>query len=241
MASLTEQQILQKLCNFDTATICNVVATYPESDICLKLYDSWRGEYYTDTSIRCIYPEYQPVCGYAATAWYSDETWENTKLDPWLLYDHLDRTRRPVILVARQTLSEGLQNLAGLFGGMMSTEFRAFGVVGVLTDGPMRDYVEIKETGIQYLATGMTSGHGPMQLRGAGMPLKIAGMAVAPGDIIHMDQCGACKFPEEKLPQVLEFATELIRRESEGKKLFQDPAFSLKKWKAQVNSKRQEK
>jgi 4-hydroxy-4-methyl-2-oxoglutarate aldolase len=241
MNSASESEIIRKLCDFDTATICNVVATYPDSDICLKLYDSWQGEYYTDTSVKCIYPEYKPVCGYAATAWYSDETWENTKLDPWLLYENLDRTPRPIILVARQTYSKGLAPLAGLFGGMMSTEFRAFGVIGVLTDGPMRDYVEIKETGIQYLAAGMTSGHGPVQLRGAGIPLKIAGMSVAPGDIVHMDHCGACKFPAEKLPKVLEFATELIKREAESKKLFQDPEFSLKKWRDQVNAKRGER
>ncbi len=241
MPNPSDREIIEKLRNFDTATICNVVATYPDSEICLKLYDSWRGEYYTDTSVRCIYPEYKPVCGYAATAWYSDETWEGTKLDTWLLYEHLDHTPQPVILVARQTYSEGLDQLAGLFGGMMSTEFKAFGVVGVLTDGPMRDYVEIKETGIQYLATGMTSGHGPVQLRGAGIPLKIAGMSVAPGDIVHMDQCGACKFPAEKLAKVLEFATELIRRETEGKKLFQDPEFSLENWKSRVKSKREER
>ncbi len=241
MPNPSDREIIEKLRNFDTATICNVVATYPDSEICLKLYDSWRGEYYTDTSVRCIYPEYKPVCGYAATAWYSDETWEGTKLDTWLLYEHLDHTPQPVILVARQTYSEGLDQLAGLFGGMMSTEFKAFGVVGVLTDGPMRDYVEIKETGIQYLATGMTSGHGPVQLRGAGIPLKIAGMSVAPGDIVHMDQCGACKFPAEKLAKVLEFATELIRRETEGKKLFQDPKFSLENWKSRVKSKREER
>src|SRR5579872_5643325 len=241
MTPLSDNEIIQKLCNFDTATICNVVATYPDSDICLKLYDSWRGEYYTDASIRCIYPEYRPVCGYAATAWYSDETFENTKLDPWLLYEHLEKTPRPILLVARQTYSPGLQNLAGLFGGMMTTEFKAFGVVGVLTDGPMRDYVEIKEINVQYLATGMTSGHGPIQLRGAGIPLKIAGMSVAPGDIVHMDQCGACKFPAEKLPEVLEYATELIRRETEGKKLFQDREFSLAKWKKIADSKRAEK
>ncbi len=241
MVSLTDEKIIQELRKFDTATICNVVATYPDSDICLKLYDSWRGEYYTDTSIRCIYPEYGPVCGYAATAWYSDETWENTKLDPWLLYEHLERTKRPVVLVARQTYSPGLEKLAGLFGGMMTTEFKAFGVVGVLTDGPMRDYVEIKDSGIQYLATGMTSGHGPVQLRGAGIPINIAGLSVSPGDVIHMDQCGACKFPAEKLPKVLEYATELIRRETEGKKRFQDPNFSLTKWKNDVKGKRAEK
>ena len=70
MTDLSNEEIIQKLRQFDTATICNVVATYPESDICLKLYDSWRGEYYTDTTLRCIYPEQGTVCGYAATAWY---------------------------------------------------------------------------------------------------------------------------------------------------------------------------
>lgn len=241
LTDLSDEEIIQKLRHFDTATICNVVATYPESDICLKLYDAWRGEYYTDTRIRCIYPEHGAVCGYAATAWYSDETAESTKLDPWILYEHLDRMKRPVILAAKQTYSPGLENLSGLFGGMMTTELKAFGVAGVVTDGPMRDYVEIKDMGVQYLATGMTSGHGPVQLRGAGAPINVGQMAVAPGDIIHMDHCGACKFPADKLPKVLEYATELIRRETEGKKRFQDSSFSLKKWKEEMRGKRSEK
>jgi 4-hydroxy-4-methyl-2-oxoglutarate aldolase len=225
-------RIIHELRKFDTATICNVVATYPGSDICLKLYDAWRGEYYTDTSIRCIYPEYSPVCGYAATAWYSDERAEHTKLDPWALPDHLDKTPKPVILVAKQTYSEGLENLSGLFGGNMTTEFRAQGVDGVLTDGPIRDYVEIKEMKMQYLASGLTSGHGPTQLRGAGIPVKVAGMTVVPGDIIHMDQCGACKFPADKLPQVLSYATELISREKKFQATFHEPGFNLQKWKS---------
>ncbi len=231
---LTEGEIIRELRKIDTATICNVVATYPESDICLKLYDAWHGEYYTDTSLHCMYPEYGPICGYAATAWYSDERAEHTKLDPWLLYEHLDRTRRPIILVAKQTYSPGLEKLSGLFGGMSSTEFKAFGIEGVVTDGPFRDYVEVKETKIQYLATGLTSGHGPLQLRGAGIPVKVAGMSVSPGDIVHMDQCGACKFPADKLPLVLQYANELLSRESRDKLKYQDPGFSLKKWKSEV-------
>src|SRR6266571_1553316 len=155
------QSIIRELEKFDTETICNVVGTYPESDICLKLYDAWRGEYYTDASLRSIYPEYGPICGYAATAWYSDARPEHTKLDPWILYDHLDRTSKPIILVAKQTFSTGLERLSGTFGGISSTIHRAFGVEGIVTDGPMRDYVEIKETKMRYLATGLTSGHGP--------------------------------------------------------------------------------
>jgi len=239
---LTHEDMIRELRKFDTATICNVVATYPESDICLKLYDAWRGEYYTDTSIRCIFPEVGPVCGFAATAWYSDERAEHTKLDPWLLFDHLEQTQKPIILVAKQTYSPGLENRSGLFGLIMSTELKAFGVGGVLTDGPMRDYVDVKtHVKLQYLATGLTSGHGPLQLRGAGMPVTIGGMSVAPGEVVHMDQCGACKFPADKLPQVLEFATELVKRETKERQKFTDPKFSYQKWKAEVKNQRAEK
>jgi len=229
--TMSDAQIIQELRKFDTATICNVVATYPESDICLKLYDAWDGEYYTDTSLHCIYPELGPLCGYAATAWYSDKKPEHTQLDHWVLYDHLNATPKPIILVAKQTYSDRLLDKSGLFGGMMTAEFRAFGTVGVVTDGPMRDYVEIREQNVQYLATGFTSGHGDTQLRGANIPVTVAGMTVKPGDIIHMDQCGACKFPAEKLAKVLEYATELLRREANEKKIFQDPNFTLEKWK----------
>jgi 4-hydroxy-4-methyl-2-oxoglutarate aldolase len=226
-------RIIQELRKFDTATICNVVATYPGSDICLKLYDAWRGEYYTDTTLRCIYPEFGPVCGFAATAWFSDERADYTKIDRWALAEHLDASPKPVILVAKQTYSEGLENLSGLFGGNMTTQFKAFGVEGVVTDGPIRDYVEIKDMKLQYLATGLTSGHGNTQLRGTGIPVKVAGMTVAPGDIVHMDQCGACKFPADKLPQVLSYATELISREKKEQAKFHEPGFSLSKWKSE--------
>ena len=227
-----EVKIIQALRKFDTATICNVVATYPGSDLCLKLYDAWRGEYYTDTSVRCLYPDQGSVCGYAATAWYSDERAEHTKMDRWALPEQLDKTPRLIILVAKQTYSPGLEGLSGLFGGNMTTQFKAFGVEGVLTDGPIRDYVEIREMKVQYLATGLTSGHGPIQLRGVGMPVKVAGMTVAPGDVVHMDQCGACKFPAEKLSKVLEYATELIGREKKEQAKFHEPGFSLEKWKS---------
>jgi len=232
VSRLTDAEVMQELRRFDTATICNVVATYPESDICLRLYDAWWGEYYTDTSLRCMYPELGPVCGYAATAWYSDARPEYAQLGRWALPEHLDQTPKPVVLVAKQTYTPGLERLSGLFGGNMTAQFKAFGVVGVVTDGPMRDHVEIQPMKMQYLATGLTSGHGPLQLRAVNVPVKVAGMTVQPGDIIHMDQCGACKFTADKLAIVLEYATELIKREAKHQAMFRDPSFSLAKWKA---------
>jgi 4-hydroxy-4-methyl-2-oxoglutarate aldolase len=239
LTKLTDAQIIQELRRFDTGTICNVIATYPESDICLNLYDSGLGEYYTDTSIRCIYPELGPVCGYAATAWYSVVKGEHEP-DQWLLSEHLDRTPKPIILAARQTFTRGLESLYAMFGGMMTAQFKALGVVGVVTDGAMRDYAEIKDQNVQYLATGFTSSHGPFHLREANIPITIGRMTIIPGEIIHMDQCGACKFPANRLATVLKYANELARRENTEKEFFQNKAFSLNKWKTHVQNKKKQ-
>ena len=231
ISELTNIEIIHRLMEFDTATICNVVATYPDSEICLKLYDAWHGEYYTDQSLHCMYPSLGPICGYAATAWYSQLSADYTNIDEWVLFDHLDETQKPIVLVAKQTYPSEIANLSGLFGGNMTAQFKALGVVGVVTDGSMRDYEEIKEMKVQYLATGFTSGHGPLMLRGADIPVKVAGMSISPGDIVHMDVCGATKFPEKYLLKVLEYATELKERETKFQSVFREPNFTYKKWK----------
>jgi len=98
----------------------------------------------------------------------------------------------------------------------------------------MRDLEEIRPMKVQYLVPGLTSGHGSLQLRGVGMPVTVARMTVQTGDIVHMDQCGAAKFPAQYLPQVLEYAQELRKREIESQKKYHAPDFSLEKLKASV-------
>ena len=44
--------------------------------------------------------------------------------------------------------------------------------------------------------------------------IDICGMRVGPGDIIHMDENGAVKFPREYLDDVLEKATAMQKIES---------------------------
>ena len=70
MAELTEKAMLEELCDFDTPSITNVVATYPGHPLCLGLYNPWTENWYTDHSIRCMYPELGPTVGYAVTCVY---------------------------------------------------------------------------------------------------------------------------------------------------------------------------
>ena len=41
----------------------------------------------------------------------------------------------------------------------------------------------------------MTAGHGEMAIQAVNVPVSIGGMDVATGEIIHMDENGAVKFP----------------------------------------------
>ena len=42
----------------------------PKNPLCLGLYNPWTENWYTDTSIRCIYPEMGAVVGHAVTCVY---------------------------------------------------------------------------------------------------------------------------------------------------------------------------
>jgi regulator of RNase E activity RraA len=98
----------------------------------------------------------------------------------------------------------------------------------------MRDIDAIKPLKFQYYSTGVTPGHGDFMPKAVGVPVKVGGMTVMPGDMVHMDMHGAVKFPAEKLTEVLERAERLLESEGATMKIYKDPEFSLKKWKQTV-------
>ncbi len=79
---------------------------------------------------------------------------------------------------------------------------KACGVVGVVTNGPSRDVDEMRPLDVQYIMSGVTVGHGEFVLRAVNTEVSVAGMEVAPGDIIHMDEHGAVRFPATALQDV---------------------------------------
>ena len=84
----------------------------------------------------------------------------------------------------------------------MTSMLQVSGVVGVVTDDPSRNLDEMKKLDIQYIMGGVTPGHGDLALIEINVPVSVAGMDVNPGEIIHMDEHGAVKFPADKLKDV---------------------------------------
>ncbi len=199
----TPQEMIEALRDFDTPSITNVVATYPTHPLCLGLYNPWTEHWYTDQSIRCMYPELGPVAGYAVTCVYGPPDPSYTRLTFMDVIDALDASPKPTIFVFQQKFPPELAGKVGLSGGNMTSAMKAVGCVGAISNGPSRDIDEIRPMKFQYLLSGVTPGHGPVGIYAINVPVTVAGMDVAPGEIVHMDENGAVKFPADRLAAVL--------------------------------------
>lgn len=207
----------EALKGFDTPTITNAVASYPNDPKCLAIYNAWKGKWYTDQTLKCMYPELGRRIGYVVTAVYGPV--DHDSKSKYSLYDILqaiEAAPKPVILAIKQDFPEEMKGINGLAGGMMMSSFRALGVEGVISDGPSRDLDEVRNFDIQYMLTGVTPGHGDMEIHAVNVPVSICGMDLMPGEIVHMDENGACKFPSGRIDDVLERSKQFS--ESEGDK-----------------------
>jgi len=212
---MSTREKLEELEQFDTPSITNVVATYPDDPLCLGLYNPWSENWYTDQTIECMYPELGPRAGHVVTCVYGIPDPNFGKLSFMDVVDALDASPKPSILALKQDFPDDVAGKVGLTGGNMTSAMQALDCVGCVSDGPARDIDEIRPTGFQYLVTGVSPGHGDMAVHAVNVPVSICGMDVAPGEIIHMDENGAVKFPADRLDDVLHNAKALEAREED--------------------------
>lgn len=218
-----EQEMLEKLKNFDTPSITNVVATYPgDTEYCLGLYHLWNTKWYTDETLKCMYPELGRMAGRVVTVTFGLPDPEFNRLGFLDLYKAIEKMPKPVIVAMKQDMPEEIKRKNGLCGGNMMTAFKSLGVIGVISDGPSRDLDEVRPMGMQYMLTGVCAGHGDFSIHAINTPVDICGMEVAPGDIVHMDENGAVKFPAEYLDEVAERCERLQKYENRKQKLLSE-------------------
>ena len=212
---MSTKKMLEELKNFDTPSITNVVATYPGNPLCLSLYNPWTENWYTDQTIKCMYPELGRLVGHAVTCVYGvpDPNYSG-HLSFMDVIEALDASPKPTVLILEQKFPPEIAGKVGLAGGNMTTAMKAVGCIGCISNGPSRDIDEIRPMAFQYMLTGVTAGHGAMAVQSVNAPVSVGGMDAAPGELVHMDENGAVKFPADKLEAVLTNVRALQEKEA---------------------------
>ena len=198
-------EVLSKLCQYDTPTVCNVIelfAVRPQTDG------------YMDDRIKACFPEMGPICGYASTATF------RSAVKPWAggaygsLADQVARFGEvpgpPLVVI--QDLDSPTKSAT--FGEVMAATYKSFGVVGLITSGAARDLDQVRAVGLPSFSDGAISSHGYPQLLEFNVPVHVGGLAVYPGDLIHADQNGVTNIPGEIAGEVADVCAEFCAAEA---------------------------
>jgi regulator of RNase E activity RraA len=119
----------------------------------------------------------------------------------------------PVVVVV-QDLDE--EPGAGAFlGEVNGTLLSALGISGFVTNGRVRDEPDLRGMGFAVHASGLCVARAHMRLTGVGVPVRVAGLDVAPGDLLHGDGHGVLRIPPGTAGELPELAERIRAEEQE--------------------------
>jgi len=196
---------LKLLAQFDTPTISNVI----------ELFDVRpRSAGYMDSRIRACFPEMPPIVGFASTA--TMRTAEPPAGGE--VYSSLDEQLArfadlpgPAIVVF-QDLDD--PPVGATFGEIMCASYQCFGALGIVTSGPARDLDQVRRMGFAAFSNGAVSSHSYSHITSLHQPVRVGGMEIQPGDLLHADANGVCGIPGAIASEVAQAAAEFVAAES---------------------------
>ena len=100
-------------------------------------------------------------------------------------------------------------------GGLMGLEMQNLGVVGLVTDGLIRDAAELRELDLQVWCRGTTPTASAKRNPGElGIPVTIGSALVRDGDLVIADDDGVVVWPRENIDELLVKAKEKLDKDN---------------------------
>jgi 4-hydroxy-4-methyl-2-oxoglutarate aldolase len=196
---------LDLLRRYDTPTISNVIELFEVQP---------RTAGYMDGRIRACFPEMPPMVGYAATttircAFPRSEGAVYSSLDDQV--SRFSEIPGPPIVVF-QDLDDPA--VAATFGEIMCSTYQAFGAAGLITSGAARDLDQVRRIGFPAFSNGVICSHGYSHIVSIHTPVRVGGIAVHPGDLLHADANGVTAIPHSIASEVAHVAVEYVAAEA---------------------------
>lgn len=196
---------LKLLAQYDTPTICNVIELFEVRP---------RNAGYMDGRIRSCFPEMPPIVGYASTATIRC----NAPRADGDVYNSLDEQIEAFAslpgppIVVFQDLDD--PPVAATFGEIMCSTYQAFGAVGLITSGPARDLDQVRRLGFSAFSNGVVCSHGFSHILSIHTAVRVGGLTVQPGTLIHADCNGVTDIPSDIASDVADASAGYVAAEA---------------------------
>lgn len=215
---LTPEQ-LHELCSVDSATIANAIEAF-------QVRDPTEG--FMGMDIRCQFPEFGVMCGYAVTCTIDSMTpgrRGNRREGQIRLYEAINASPKPAVIVIEDKSPKPSHSCH--IGDVVATIAHRLGAIGVVTNGGVRDLEAIKPLRFHVFAPGVVAAHGTNMILEVGVPVEVGGVKIRPGDLLHGDQNGVTTIPLEIADRLYTECLRVRERELELKDFAHSREFSL--------------
>lgn len=208
---------LEALRKISTPAVCNAIETFNVRP---------RNEGFMTSDIRCLFPDLGVMVGYAATARIvADEPpvegHQVSRLDWW---DYVQEIPKPRVVVFQDVD----RVVKGAYWDEQTANIqKALGCAGVVTDGGVRDLEAIHDLGLHAFAAHVLVSRAYVHLVDFGIPVRVGGLTVSPGDLLHGDKHGITLIPPTIAAEVASAAARLERQDRQIVELCQSPDFTL--------------
>ena len=221
VAPQVSEQELDALRQFDTCTVANAVERFN-----LRL----RNTGFTDASIECVFPDAPPMVGYAATGRLQSgepPIRGGTFRDRSDFWNRILEIPAPRILVLEDM--DDPPGRGAFLGDMHAAILKALGCIGYVTNGAVRELPSVGATGMQAFAGNVSVSHAYAHIFDVGAAIRVGGMTVNPGDLLHGDRHGVLNIPIQIATKIPEVAFRLRGAEQKVIELCRSDSFSVAK------------
>lgn len=151
-------------------------------------------------------PQMGPMVGYAVTLVIEPSVASHRSTQAWEDYRrHVAAQPGPKIVVVQDL--DAPRVVGSFWGEVNANTHRALGCVGTITDGAIRDLDEMTNAGFKALARRLCVGHAHVAPVRWGVPVRVFGREVLPGQFVHADKHGFLAIPPEDEAGLLEAAS----------------------------------
>ncbi len=227
MTAVHSQAELAALAGIDSCTLANAIESFR-----VRL----RNEGFASGAVHCLFPEFQPVVGYAVTVKIRGAsppvTGAPTYVEDTAWWDYIRSVPAPRIVVVQDVSSA--RGRGALLGEVHVSILRALGCVGAVTDGAVRDVDAVQQLGFQFFAAALSVSHSYVHIVETGQPVEIDGLKIHSGDLLHGDRHGVQTVPPEIVTGLPAVAANIRARERKLIAVAQQPGVSVEQLRAAV-------